>query len=362
MIMKQHERYLTSLFLKNILIVILVFIFLSFFLNIFEEIKYFENKNSEIYIPILLTILNIPSIVFEILPFIFLLGVMFFFISLYERDEIELLRSNGIDNFKITIIISVVSLIMGIILILLYYSFSANLKSLYLNIKYKYSNTSDHLAIVNEDGLWIKEISKDNEKIFIINAKNYKKNTLEDLQITELDNDYKLINTIISEKANIEKKDWSLSGVKIYSNDKETVILKNFNYSSSFNEKIISNLYSNLNSLNIFQLIKLKDNYKSIGYSGTEVSLHLNKIYSLPIYLTLTTIIGALLMFKLTFIKSKFFLVLIGVFVSVIFYYINYFSILFGKNETLPVELSIWLPQILIFLLCTLGLTRLNEN
>ena len=130
----------------------------------------------------------------------------------------------------------------------------------------------------------------------------------------------------------------------------------------SFNEKIISNLYSNLNSLNILQLIKLKDNYKSIGYSATDVGLHLNKIYSLPVYLTLTTIIGALLMFKLTFIKSKFFLVVVGVLVSVIFYYINYFSVLFGKNETLPVEVAVWLPQLLIFLICTLGLTKLNEN
>ena len=362
MILKQHERYLSKLFLKNIFIIIIVFVFLSFFLNIFEEIKYFENKKSEAYIPIFLTILNIPSIVFEILPFIFLLGVMFFFISLYEKDEIELLRGNGIDNLKITTIISIVSITLGIILIVLYYSFSANLKSLYLNIKYKYSNTSDHLAVVNEDGLWIKEKSTDNEKIFIINAKNYKINSLERLEITELNNNYKLLSTIVSDKADIKKKTWTLSNVKIYSQDKKTKVLDSYLYSSSFNEKIISNLYSNLNSLNILQLIKLKDNYKSIGYSATEVSIHLNKIYSLPIYLTLTTIIGALLMFKLTFIKSKFFLVVVGVLVSVIFYYINYFSILFGKNETLPVETSVWLPQILIFLICSLGLTKLNEK
>ena len=362
MIIKQHERYLTNLFLKNILIIIVVFIFLSFFLNIFEEIKYFENKKSELYIPIFLTILNIPSIVFEILPFIFLLGVMFFFINLYDKSEIELLRSNGVDNLKITLVISIVSLMLGIILIVLYYSFSANLKSLYLNIKYKYSNTSDHLAVVNEDGLWIKEKSKDNKRIFIINAKNYKINNLEKLEITELNNNYKLLNTIVSEKADIKDKTWILRNVKIYSQDKKTKILKRYEYSSSFNEKIISNLYSNLNSLNFLQLIKLKDNYESIGYSATEVSLHLNKIYSLPIYLTLTTIIGALLMFKLTFIKSKFFLVVVGVLVSVIFYYINYFAVLFGKNETLPVEVAVWLPQLLIFLICTLGLTKLNEN
>ena len=130
----------------------------------------------------------------------------------------------------------------------------------------------------------------------------------------------------------------------------------------SFNGKIISNLYSNLNSLNILQLIKLEKNYESIGYSATEVKLHLNKIFSLPFYLTLTAVIGALLMFKINVIKSKFFLIVIGVLVSVIFYYINYFSILFGKNETLPVLISVWLPQVIMFLICAFGLTRLNEN
>ena len=94
----------------------------------------------------------------------------------------------------------------------------------------------------------------------------------------------------------------------------------------------------------------------------TEVKLHLNKLYSLPIYLTLTTIIGSLLMFRLNYIKSKFFLVTIGVLVSVVFYYINYFSVLFGKNETFPAEISVWLPQLLILLICSLGLLRLNES
>ena len=256
---------------------------------------------------------------------------MFFFISLFEKDEIELLRSNGVDNLKITTIISIVSIMLGIILIVLYYSFSANLKSLYLNIKYKYSNTTDHLAVVNEDGLWIKEKNIDNKKIFIINAKTYKTNSLERLEITELNNNYKLLNTIISEKANIKEKTWVLSNVKIYSQDKKTRILDSYLYSSSFNDKIISNLYSNLNSLNILQLIKLKDNYKSIGYSATEVSIHLNKIYSLPIYDS-TTIIGALLMFKLTFIKSKFFLVVVGISFCNIYYIIIFQYYL--ENET----------------------------
>ena len=71
MIFTKYENYLTKLFFKNLLIISIVFLFLSFFLNIFEELKYLENKNNNIFYPIFLTILNIPSIVFEILPFIF---------------------------------------------------------------------------------------------------------------------------------------------------------------------------------------------------------------------------------------------------------------------------------------------------
>ena len=92
MIAKQYEKYLTKLFLKNILIIIIVFIFLSFFLNIFEEIKYFENKESEIYYPIILTILNIPSIVFEILPFIFYYDLFFFLLVCMKKTKLSYLE------------------------------------------------------------------------------------------------------------------------------------------------------------------------------------------------------------------------------------------------------------------------------
>ena len=358
---KKYENYLIKLFFKNILLISIVFIFISFFLNIFEEIKFADNYDKGFLYPVMLTLLNIPSIVFEILPFIFLISSMFFYIDLYDKEEIELLRTNGINNSKITFVIAVTSIMLGAFLIIIFYSLSANLKNIYLNLKYKYTENSDHLAVVNESGLWIKE--KISNSIFIINANSFNKNDLENISITQLDSNYKAINTIISKYANIEKRKWILNDVKIFSEkSKNNINYKQYTYVSSFNGEIISNLYSNLNSLNIIELHKLKKNYNSIGYSTTEVKLHLNKLYSLPIYLTLTTIIGSLLMIRLNYIKSKFFLVMIGVLVSVVFYYINYFSVLFGKNETFPAEISVWLPQFLILLICSLGLLRLNES
>ena len=55
-------------------------------------------------------------------------------------------------------------------------------------------------------------------------------------------------------------------------------------------------------------------------------------------------------MMKFKFLKTKFFTVITGISVSVLVYYINYFSSLFGSNETIPIMMSIWLPHLILFL------------
>ena len=46
------------------------------------------------------------------------------------------------------------------------------------------------------------------------------KNTLENIKITELDENYNLLNTIVSDRADINRKLWNLTNVKIYSQEK----------------------------------------------------------------------------------------------------------------------------------------------
>ena len=360
MILKKYHSYIVKVFLNNLIIVSVVFLCLSFFLNIFEEIKFFEYIKVSIVIPIVLTLLNIPTVFFELLPFVFLLSAMFFFIYLYDKNELNILKNNGINNFKIITILSLTTFLAGLVIILFYYTVSSNLKNTYLNLKNKYSSKNEYLAVVNENGLWLKEDL--GNFINIINAKSFKDNKIQNITVTHLDKNYNTIETIISDKANILSNQWTMENVKIYNPLEIEKEYDEYKYYSSFNSEIISNLFSNLNSLNILQLHNQIKNYNSLGYSATDVKIHLNKIYSLPIYIVLMAIIGCLVMLKFHFIRTKFFILIIGVFLSVIVYYINYFSKLFGSNETLPVELSIWLPQVILVLVCFLGLIKINEQ
>ena len=41
-----------------------------------------------------------PSIIFEMFPFIFLISTQFFFLKLFDNDEINIFKYSGLKNIK----------------------------------------------------------------------------------------------------------------------------------------------------------------------------------------------------------------------------------------------------------------------
>ena len=358
--LKKYQTYLYSKFIKKFLIISFVFFCLVIIINFFEEISFSEKYNAEIYYAIYLSFLNAPSLIFEIFPFIFLITVKFLYLDLNDKNELKILNSNGISNYNIIYTFLILTCFMGLFLLLFYYSFSSNLKSKYLDTKNRFSNTNEYLAIVKDDGLWIKEEIEDS--IYIIHAKKFDKNELRSITISEMDSYYDNKNTILAEKANIISKNWNMDNVSLVNKNGNKSNYKSYVHNSSFNGEIISNLFSNLNSLNIYELHNLSKNYVKIGYSNIDVKIHLNRIYSMPIFYLLMTVLGFVIINKIKNFKSRFFVIIFGIFVSVIVYYLNYFSGGLGNNGTLPIYLSVWAPLLILFLICNIGLLKVNEN
>ena len=357
---KTYQNYLIKLFLKNLGIITIIFLSLSFVLNILEELKFFNDLNMSIYYPFLFTILNLPSVIFEIFPFIVLISTQMFFMQLFSKDEITILKNYGIKNIDIISIISFVTFLFGLFLILGFHFFSSNLKHNYLSFKNNFTNDNKYLAVINENGLWIKDEA--DEIVSIINADKIEKNILKDVSISQLNLNYKPTRTILAEEIDINKELWVVKNAKIFETEGSNYEVDRLEILSNFNLEKINNLFSNLTSLNIFQLKSQYDDYKSLGYSTLEIESEMNKLLALPIYLVLMILMGSILMLNVKHNKSKVFSIVIGVLLSVSIYYINYFFNVMGINERIPIIFSIWFPLIIIFLFTLSGLIKINEK
>ena len=105
-----------------------------------------------------------------------------------------------------------------------------------------------------------------------------------------------------------------------------------------------------------------KKDYFSLGYSTVDIAVYQHKIFSIPIYLSIMTLLSGIIMLNSKYKKSTIFNIILGIFLSVVIYYVNYFSGLLGANGKIPIILSVWLPLFVLLLISTIGLVWLNEK
>ena len=357
---KTFELYLILLFAKKILNTFLIFFTLIFILNLFEEINFFKNLQTNPFYPIILSGLNAPATLFEIFPFIFLIGTQFFFLDIIDKNELEILKINGLSNIRILKTLFITSLLFGFILITIFYAISAKLQFIYFDIKNSYSNDDKYLAVVKESGLWIKD--EIDNKIYIINADEISNNSLINVSIHEFNNNLQLIHIINSEEIDISSYEWILSKPIIFKDNKTTQLKEKYFIKTHFDIKKINSLFDNLSSLNVFQLLKLRNDYRALGNSTREVDIHLHKLYSLPLFISIMTILSSIIMFNNKRNTSIIFHLLSGILFSVIVYYLSYLSYLMGENGKIPIILSTYLPFMILILISLIGIVRLNEK
>ena len=357
-----------KIYIKNILKkffiiffnVSLVFLSLAIVLNIFEEISFFKNIDSNPLLPYFLTLLNAPITLFEIFPFIFLISAQFFFYYLYKNDEILLLKNSGLSNLKIIKILFLSTFLMGLLIIILYYNLSSKLKFVYTDIKNNYTNDNKYLAVVNDSGLWLKD--ETDESILIIKSKNINNNFLLQVFINEFDFNFNLKKTIQADKVNIDNKDWILKNPIITKNN---VTLKNIDelkFKTNFDDEKIRNLFSNFSTLHIVELFDLKKDYENLGYSSDEIQIHILKLFLSPYLFALMTVFSSIIMINIKKNKSIYFNIILDIFTSVIIYYFNFVFLSLGNTGKIPPNVSVFLPVLFLTIISIMGLVRANEK
>ena len=357
---KTFEFYLIALFLKKILNIFLIFIALTFILNLLEEINFFKDLEISPFFPVMLSALNSPATIFEIFPFIFLIGTQFFFLEIIDKNEIEILKVSGLSNLRILKTLFFTAFIFGFLLMTIFYTLSSKLRFIYFDVKNSYSKDDKYLAVIKESGLWIKD--EINSKILIVNADKISENLLVNVSIHEFDNNFQLTNLIQSKSVDISKYEWIISKPIIFNNNKTVQFEEEYLLETHFDIEKINSLFRNLSSLNLPQLIKLKNDYNSLGNSTREVDIYLHKLYSLPLFLAIMTVLASIIMFNNKRRTSLIFHLILGILSSVIIYYLSYLFSLMGENGKIPIILSTYLPIVILMLIISIGMIKLNEK
>ena len=352
------NKYLAREFIKIILNAFFVFFCLGFIMNLFEEINYFKDLDIGIYVPIMLSSLIVPSLLYNMFPFIILLSGIWFFLKIRKNDEVTAMKVSGMSNFSVIIIPGLLSFMLGIFFITSINPITSVLVQKYESIKGNYDRDKDYLATITQNGIWIKE--KNN----IIRATNLQNENLMNVTIYEFDKNNNFVKRVEAKSANISSTTWSLKSVKIIDDNGKilSVNMDPLSYFSIYDLKKIKSLYSNLDTVSFWNIENEIELLEERGYSTKQMETKLHRSLAFPFFLLAMVLLSGVFTLGMKFKESNFTYAFIAIITCVLIYYFNDFSAALGRTEKLAVEVAVWMPIIIIFIFSAVGVIYANQK
>ena len=362
---KSINRYIIKEFLKSLLVVLCVMFSIVLLITLLEEFNYFKSKQDLKFIQfIIFTFLKIPNLLFNLFPFIVLFSGIFFYLKIYNYNEIISLRVMGYSNIQIILIPALTCFVMGYLLVFLIVPFTSSMLKYYEELKSEYDQTKN-LVFVNETGIWIIDKNENDKNIIRIDKIDKNFSNIKQITIYNYDKDNNFIKRIDANEGVINDTNWQLSQVNIISsNNKKNSenYFNNYNYKSNIKIIELKNIYKNTETTSLLDISKEMLILEDKGYSIVDLKIRYQKLISLPIYLLAMSILSGLMIINLGKTSNYLKYGSYGVIISVIIYFLNDLSITIAKSGIISVDFSVWIPIFLIILINLVGITQVNAK
>ena len=356
-------NYLLAGYFKTLLKVILFFYCFGVILNLFEEIEFFKNLNTSVLIPLKLTILYIPGMLVQLLPFIIFVSSLKFILDIRNNRDLISMKVFGFSNFKIFVILAATSFLIGWFVLFFINPVTSVMSKYYEKTKSNFSRDIDHLVTFNKNGLWIKENLNDGQRI--ISAKRDDAKIIKDVTIFNFDKDFNLNNKIFSKTANIEKNEWVLNDViilEILQNSSKELKIDQMSITSIYTYDKITSLFKNFDTLSFIDLIINYDELVDRGYNKIFLKQNLHSMLSMPFFLFIMTSLASILIMGTLKRSKNMKIVIFGLIICVLIYYLKDLSIALGQTNRIPLALASWVPIIVISMFSFVGILQINER
>ena len=313
--MKKINFYLFTLASKYILINLIIITILVLFLNLLEISRILEKENTTLGFFLMLSLLKLPTIISEIIPFVVILSIAFLFKNLITNNELISIRNMGFSILDIFKPIAIAIFLFGLFILLFINPLAAKFENNFNNLTSKKYPNMYSIKFINE-GMWIKNISEDNNKNYInISKINLDNMNAEEIKILNINNKFNKI--IIAEKGQIIDKIFKLQNVSILNinNDKFEKV-EFYNLILNFDKSNIIDSILNFKFIPFYKYKKHVNNLKKFNLHSSEVSLYYLSEILKPIFLVIIgfTVMGFSGKFKRNenFFKVLFISILIG--------------------------------------------------
>ncbi|MBF9030075.1 LPS export ABC transporter permease LptG [Rhodobacterales bacterium HKCCE3408] len=359
--------YIARRFLRAFMIVVAVFVSILLPIDFAEQIRRVGGSESPFGAAFELSLLNLPGMLYQLLPLFVMIATLFLFLALARTSELVVIRSSGRSALRSTMSPVTVALLIGVFGVTVLNPIVAATERQYESRIAAFRSGEARTLSVFAGGLWLRQGNGSRQTVIRASSANGDGTTLSDATFFVFDDTGSVVQRIDAEGARLTAGAWVLNGVKAWpiagSDNPEAAAERfdSFTLPSTLTAEQIRDSFARPSTVPIYELPGFIAQMNAAGFAALTHRVWLQMELSNPLMLAAMVLIGAGFTMRHTRFGRTGLMVLIAIILGFGIFFVRNFAQVLGETAQLPVLLVAWAPPSAAILLA-LGLLLQTED
>ncbi len=347
------HRYFARRFLVTFLGVGTVFFLIMLFIDLIEQLRRFGGADAGFGEVLMLSLLNLPQGLYQILPLIMILAAVALFLSLARSSEMVVTRGAGRSAIGALMAPLFVALMIGLLAIGVLNPIVAGTSKAYEAQSDALRGSSSVLS-VGSAGLWLRQGNADGQTVIRAQRANLDGTALTGVTFLTFTPDGIPARRINAASAELQSGAWLLRDTKSWTLADTTIpeagatTAATMSVPSTLTADQIRDSFGTPSSIPIWELPAFIERLQSAGFSAQRHLVWFHGELALPAFLVAMMLIGASFTVYHQRGARTGLMVVFAVILAFIAYFVRNFALVLGENGQLPVLLAAWAPPLAV--------------
>lgn len=349
--------YIARRFLRAFGIVVAVFISILLPIDLAEQVRRVDGTESPFAAAFQLSVLNLPGLLYGMLPLFVMIATLFLFLSLARTSEMVIVRSSGRSALRQTLSPVVVAILIGIIGVAILNPIVAATSRTYESRVAAFRTGEARTLSVSSEGLWLRQGSAQGQTVIRASLANGNGTVLNEASFFVFNTQGAITERIDADEARLMRGAWALSGVKRWplagsdNPEAEAQSLESYSLPSSLTIEQIRDSFGQPETVPIYELPGFIADLNRAGFAALNHRVWFQMELSNPLMLAAMVLIGAGFTMRHTRFGRTGMMVLAAILLGFGVFFVRNFAQVLGETAQLPVALVAWAPPLAAILL-----------
>ncbi len=345
------HRYFARRFLFSFLGVFAVFLMILTFIDLVDQLRRYAGDDASFGDIVVLTLLNVPTAIYGILPLIMILSTIALFLALARSSELVVTRAAGRSGLRALMAPLVVALVIGILGV-------AVMNPIVAATSREAEERSDALRgessvlTLGSTGLWLRQGDEAEQTVIHANGSNLDGTELSGVSFISFTRTGGPTQRIEAARARLTDGAWIVTDAKFWpltdstTPEADATLHPQMTIPSTLTADQIRDSFGTPSSIPIWDLPAFIARLKAAGFSAQRHEVWLQMELALPVFLVAMVMIGASFTMRHQRGGRTGLMVLIAIMLSFGTYFLRNFAQILGENGQLPAALAAWAPPL----------------